>query len=910
MALTLCSSGVLNEAKGEEIGLIKRGRENIFWREENKLRERQNMHQDRPRSVVYRSFFSCDDPKGVVECKTNRKSKIDPLKLEEKVKHQKNQKNLSTSFSSKGERKDRVSKGPTDHQLNNPSSYQLMEISRGAQKINQVIDSWPKEKSFDRQTKDIAEDLLRGALDLKQSLTMLGKLQEASQIMAKLKKKQKEKARGGNLEEIGLERTTSERFGYHDRKMLEFQNPRLSVDGSTRDCFEELREVIRESFARQHLLPKVSNEEKAYSATKTSKDDKVYLEEKPYFHRTKSDFSLDIPSTSSSQSSMFHSHEFDTSSDFSLSKSLEEKPKASNVIAKLMGLEAVPPKPLLSNPQKHYGKDKALNQERTPFDIDLPMTRTDFTVQKVDPRLMTSNKLTDDIQFKGLITGKSVDGPEHLSNTSEWKKRFAYDAAPIVIIKPLHVSGLLEEELLRQKDIHQDLDTKKMLRKWKIKAGLPPRPDNSHEGSLNLTEIHRKPQVEKAPAKRSIQEKEDKACVDASARKDDKSVRYQDNLSPTTVKASTPVKPKQQKKDANENKVPKIQRAVVNTRKQVEVETEKLRDTAKSRHINKHASTNPRKHDRELNVSKVRVSAEKGSALDTISECITPTTSLTSSVRKKNVKNEKRASGPSKIVVEKKHKNDDIPVALEVGDDEALTAKGITPSKWLPGDEKKDTLRNLDNCNNSKSSPCESTYSVQPNNNIRSMDNAKCGIKCNITEMKNCKRDNTTRKLLLDSSSFLCHAEELFDTRAYQPVVSHKRGLHSDGAADTKLLLECAKELLEKKSLQYSVAIHPLPHICIKKTKICISLDRLVNEICDGIEYLRSYCKLADETILVDTLSTVLQKDMWCKGAVNGAWEFGWRNGFTLDEVDQVVIDIEQTILTGIIDDVLMDMVI
>ena len=140
------------------------------------------MPQDGPKSVVYRSFFSCDDPKGVVECKTNRKSKTDSLKSKEKVKHQKNQKNLSASFSFKEERKDRVSKGPTDHQLHNPSSYQLMEISRGAQKINQVTDSWPEEKGFDRQTKDIAEELLRGALDLKESLTMLGKLQEASQI--------------------------------------------------------------------------------------------------------------------------------------------------------------------------------------------------------------------------------------------------------------------------------------------------------------------------------------------------------------------------------------------------------------------------------------------------------------------------------------------------------------------------------------------------------------------------------------------------------------------------------------------------------------------------------------------------------------------------------------------------------
>ena len=45
--------------------------------------------------------------------------------------------------------------------------------------------------------------------------------------------------------------------------------------------------------------------------------------------------------------------------------------------------------------------------------------------------------------------------------------------------------------------------------------------------------------------------------------------------------------------------------------------------------------------------------------------------------------------------VEKKHKNDDVPADPEVGNDEALTAKGITSSEQLPGDEKKDTPTNL-----------------------------------------------------------------------------------------------------------------------------------------------------------------------------------------------------------------------
>lgn len=213
-----------------------------------------------------------------------------------------------------------------------------------------------------------------------------------------------------------------------------------------------------------------------------------------------------------------------------------------------------------------------------------------------------------------------------------------------------------------------------------------------------------------------------------------------------------------------------------------------------------------------------------------------------------------------------------------------------------------------ENCSKSRSSLCESTMPIQPSNEIRSIDDAKCGINYTSDEMKSCKESDIIRNLLLDSSIFLNRAEELFDTYTYQPLVSHTTSSQDCGTADTKLLLECGKELLEHKSLQCRVGVHPFPYIHFKKSKICISLDRLVKEICDGIQYLKSYYKLAGNMIVIDTLHTVLKKDIWCNGLVNGAWDLGWRNGFTLDEIDQVVLDIEQKILSGIIEDVIMDM--
>jgi len=141
------------------------------------------MPQDGLRSVVYRSFVTCDDSKGVVNCKTIKKSRTGSQQMDHKNESQRTRKNSNTAMAYYMEREDMVSKGFTE-EVHSPSSFQVMEVSRGAQKLNQMIDSWSKGVIFDGQSKDIAQDLLKGALDLQESLVMLGKSQEASLYMS------------------------------------------------------------------------------------------------------------------------------------------------------------------------------------------------------------------------------------------------------------------------------------------------------------------------------------------------------------------------------------------------------------------------------------------------------------------------------------------------------------------------------------------------------------------------------------------------------------------------------------------------------------------------------------------------------------------------------------------------------
>ena len=147
-------------------------------------------------SVMYRPFMTCDDPKGVVECGAIRKYRTSSQKMKEKTK---NRRPAETSLANKQDKEEKVSKGSTERSFD-PSSLQLMEVSRGAQRLNNMIHSWSRGLRYDERSEDIAKDLLKGALDLQESLLMLRKVQEASQHMASLKRRQNEKSERGRFD--------------------------------------------------------------------------------------------------------------------------------------------------------------------------------------------------------------------------------------------------------------------------------------------------------------------------------------------------------------------------------------------------------------------------------------------------------------------------------------------------------------------------------------------------------------------------------------------------------------------------------------------------------------------------------------------------------------------------------------
>ncbi|CAK9172773.1 unnamed protein product [Ilex paraguariensis] len=910
------------------------------------------MSQDSHRSVRYRSFLTCDDPKGVVECRTIRKSKTDIPKMEIKVESRGMQKDSSTPSSLNLEkRKDKVSNKGSTEELHNPSSFQLMEVCRGAQKLNQVIDSWSKRTSYEEKPKDIAKDLLKGALDLQESLIMLGKLQEASQYMAKLKKKQKEKGSGGTVDEVGIERTNSNRRAdavgiertnsnrradavgiertnsdrrdevriernnsdrraevgiertnstrFRDRNyIMEYQEPRLSVDGSSRDCYEELRKAIRDGLAKQNLLPKDSSEEKEFDRRKLeTSPDNLYI--------------------SSSQSSMDHSHEF-TSSDCSSSKVQQEKPKGSNLIAKLMGLEEIPSKPLQSTSQKQLERDNILSQRRQIFDIDKPKARKPhFVVEKVDPKRRTLEEIIETMQFKGLLKSNSANGLKHqthCSNISDLREWFVDDAPPIVLIKPLNVPCLEAEEPHTDKFAHDEraLDTEEKLTKGKAKQKFSPQTIDHWDKALNSHEMLMKPQAGKTPIKRLSQEKGGTNHKDVIAKQHDRKVKTKKALSSTELKASTPVSSNLQKKEPNEKKIDKIQKAAPGGRKPLELENMNSKGVSKHLDQGKVTSMKVRRPENRSNISKNGTPQQKNATPNSTAKRRTATVSHNSCNQKKNVKNEKKVSEPFETNVENIGcHTDEMRIDLNCENESDMVATNKTPAVQLLTDEGADASETLnkENCGNIQNSPCEAALLTPQHESNTFTGEADCCITQHETEKKSDQSRSNERDLLLSSASFISDAEELFDITVCKPLI-FPASLQDSDIANTRNLLDCANELLEHKSLQCPQIIHPLLRKPIKNSRIYISLDLLVEEVCDEIESLRGYSMLAEKRLPVDTVNVVVERDLLCKAVVSGAWGMGWRNGFTSDEVGQVEVEIGKLIISELIEELLTDFVL
>lgn len=381
------------------------------------------MHQDSLRSRIYKSFLTCNDPKGIVDKSTVRKKNVHPSEMEKRIKGRTARKNFY-KFSDCKLRREGTAIKEVVGEFDTSSSSQLMEVSRGAQKLNRTIDLWSNGMKYDRQSEQIARDLFEGALDLQQSLVILGKLQEASRYMNQVKKNERiERRATGNM---GMERTSFDRN--------EFQKPRLSADYSYGDGAEELKTMIRDRLARQLHFPNTTD-----------------IAERISFPESSTNSASDFVSTSSSQSSII----------YNAAENTPKKGNGKNLIAKLMGLE-------FQSKQMHETLlgEKISDHWRPEFSMETAETKKPKSVtHKIANRTSESNLNTQ--QFKGVLkhSAKEVNGYFNYSSYTRSREESTHTAPPIVLLKPRRVSQVeLEECQARVFEEDEALNKKKFMK--------------------------------------------------------------------------------------------------------------------------------------------------------------------------------------------------------------------------------------------------------------------------------------------------------------------------------------------------------------------------------------------------------------------------------------------------------------
>lgn len=864
------------------------------------------MPQDNLRSGVYRSFVTCDDPKGVVNCGI-RKHKTSK-KLQEELEHPKMLKKVNKSTPRNEEKKEVVSKGEME-ESHRASSFQLMEVSRGAQKLNQVIDSWSRRASFDGGSKDYAKDMLMGALDLQESLVMLSELQEASQYRTKLKKKEKEKPCLSKVDEVGIERTSSDRFGNP-----KYQNPRPSADGSSRDCYDELREVIRDSLARQNLLPPQSSRENARQNLSTPQS----FRENSYSDRRNMNSYVDVPSTSSSSiSSMTYSHDFASSVSTSSSKIPEGKPRTSNLVAKLMGLDDISSKPLQLASQKHLQRESVLIQ--TPiFDVDMHKGRQPrFVGQKMDRACMTLEEIIENMQFQGLL--KSSHHQAYHPNTSYKERKFSYDASPIVLMKPTYPGVeakqhfphkfIPDEEALNSEIKRRFLKTEEEITS-KIKE-YPKRPFNSYE-------LRRKLHSGEPVVKKLSPEKEARTSRNVTAKPRDIEVIKEKKLSSNKMNASSvPSNPIPQK-EIVEKKIDKIRKAT--SKKPVEIEKVKSKIVPKSPVQDNVPITKPKKSETGSSIlSKNSVAQRKSTDLNSTIKHKKAASSCGESVQKRSVKSSKPVKEPLtaniSILVPSIVCNDDHKLT-DIKEMSNTTIIDSAPAVQLVSEEETNVSEILkkENCDDSLNESCEDSTQPTPlENGTKYPDEAREQSKHDLKESNVFQPKTTADFTLSGTPESLPQVEGLSENcDASQPIVLPAlTGLHDSAVVDSKLLQDYANELLESKSQRHKPLINPLSQVPINDLALFMSKELLMAEAHIGMENLRSYSDPGVDSVpAADIVFSVLQRDLRCTGPAAGAWDLGWPEGFTWAEVEQIVSYLEKLITSELIEEVLVDSVV
>ncbi|KAL5715242.1 hypothetical protein ACHQM5_017088 [Ranunculus cassubicifolius] len=163
------------------------------------------------------------------------------------------------------------------------------------------------------------------------------------------------------------------------------------------------------------------------------------------------------------------------------------------------------------------------------------------------------------------------------------------------------------------------------------------------------------------------------------------------------------------------------------------------------------------------------------------------------------------------------------------------------------------------------------------------------------------------KQILVNSQRFLNAAKALFGLQI--PVGMLQSNEHKYSDEENKVALDCGYEVMKRKGRKHEFTLHPWANVSIGTLRITC-LDDLVKDLHVDLEKLKVSTKPeSNELDVANSLHEMLQKDIKNNESdVNCMWDLGWGDTmFAYLEKDEVVKDVEKHVLNGLLDELTRD---